>query len=86
MIKIEAGVLVLDAPISKEDADAVNEFVRLAREQERERIIALFHEVSGHNGQTHHEGSRCWFCDAVNAVENQDPHPPKRFRDISNAE
>jgi hypothetical protein len=41
MIKVENNMLVLDSAFSKEDVLAINEFVELARQQERERIIAL---------------------------------------------
>lgn len=44
MIRLEGGVLVLDAPISKEDAQAVQEFAKHVREQETERIIKLLEE------------------------------------------
>ena len=48
MIKLEGGVLVLDAPISKKDAEAVGEFAKHVREQEQERIIKLLESVEGH--------------------------------------
>ena len=37
-------MLVLDATLSKQDAQAINEFVDIARKQERERIIKLLEE------------------------------------------
>jgi hypothetical protein len=48
VIKLEGGVLVLDAPISKKDAEAVGEFAKHVREQEQERIIKLLESVEGH--------------------------------------
>jgi hypothetical protein len=44
VIKLQSGVLVLDAPISKEDAEAVGEFAKHVREQEQERIIKLLQD------------------------------------------
>ena len=47
MIRLEGGVLVLDAPISKEDAQAVQEFAKHIKEQEQERIIKLIEKLDG---------------------------------------
>jgi hypothetical protein len=41
MIKVEQDMLVLDSSFSKEDVLAINEFIEIAKAQERERIIAL---------------------------------------------
>ena len=41
MVKVESNMLVLDATFSKEDAEAINYFVEIARIAERERIINL---------------------------------------------
>jgi uncharacterized protein (DUF934 family) len=41
MIKVESNMLVLDNSFSKEDVLAIDEFVQIAKEQERERIIKL---------------------------------------------
>ncbi len=41
MIKVENNMLVLDNSFSKEDVLAIDEFVQIAKEQERERIIKL---------------------------------------------
>jgi hypothetical protein len=41
MIKVESNMLVLDATFSKQDAEAINYFVEIARIAERERIINL---------------------------------------------
>jgi hypothetical protein len=41
MVKVESNMLVLDSSFSKEDAQAINEFVDIARTQERERILGL---------------------------------------------
>jgi hypothetical protein len=41
MIKVESNMLVLDATFSKQDAEAINYFVEIARTAERERIIKL---------------------------------------------
>jgi hypothetical protein len=41
MIKVESNMLVLDSAFTKEDVLAINHFVEIAKEQERERIIKL---------------------------------------------
>ena len=41
MIKVESDMLVLDSSFSKEDVLAINEFIEIAKKQERERIIKL---------------------------------------------
>ena len=49
MIKVENSMLVLDSAFTKEDVLAINEFVELARQQERERIIKLLEEDADAN-------------------------------------
>jgi hypothetical protein len=45
MIKVESNMLVLDNSFSKEDVLAIDEFVQIAKQQERERIIKLLEEL-----------------------------------------
>ncbi len=40
MVKVESNMLVLDAGFSRQDADAINHFVEIARTKERELIVA----------------------------------------------
>lgn len=49
MIKVESNMLVLDNSFSKEDVLAIDEFVQIAKEQERERIIELLEEDADAN-------------------------------------
>lgn len=49
MIKVESNMLVLDSAFTKEDVLAINEFVELAKQQERERIIKLLEEDADNN-------------------------------------
>lgn len=49
MIKVESNMLVLDNSFSKEDVLAIDEFVQIAKEQERERIIKLLEEDADNN-------------------------------------
>ena len=49
MIKVESNMLVLDNSFSKEDVLAIDEFVQIAKEQERERIIELLEEDAAAN-------------------------------------
>jgi hypothetical protein len=41
MIKVESDMLVLDSSFTKDDVLAINEFIEIAKKQERERIIKL---------------------------------------------
>jgi hypothetical protein len=45
MIKVESNMLVLDNSFSKEDVLAIDEFVEIARKQERERIVKLLENI-----------------------------------------
>ena len=44
MVKVESNMLVLDTTFSKQDAEAINHFVDIAKAAERERIIAILKE------------------------------------------
>jgi len=44
MIKVESNMLVLDSTFSKQDTQAINEFIEIAKAAERERIIAILKE------------------------------------------
>ena len=54
MIKVENDMLVLDNTFSKEDVEAIDEFVKINVDRERERIIELLlqHEVCGVDTKT----------------------------------
>jgi hypothetical protein len=41
MVKVESNMLVLDTTFSKQDAEAINHFVDIAKTAERDRIIKL---------------------------------------------
>jgi hypothetical protein len=41
VIKVESNMLILDTSFSKQDAEAINHFVEIARVAERGRIIKL---------------------------------------------
>ena len=49
MIKVESNMLVLDNSFSKDDVLAIDEFVQIAKEQERERIIKLLEKDADAN-------------------------------------
>jgi hypothetical protein len=49
MIKIENKMLVLDSTFTKEDVRAIDEFVNINIDKERERIIALLHDYGTMN-------------------------------------
>ncbi len=44
MVKVESDMLVLDSSFTKEDVQAINHFVDIAKAQERERIIKLWND------------------------------------------
>lgn len=44
MIKVENGMLVLDSTFTKDDVKAINDFVEIAKEQERERIVKVLEQ------------------------------------------
>jgi hypothetical protein len=46
MVKVESDMLVLDSSFTKEDAQAINHFVDIAKAQERERIINLLIDLN----------------------------------------
>lgn len=66
MIKVESNMLVLDATLSKQDAQAINEFVDIARKQERDRMINLierricFDALEDADGRCVHHGGKCY--------------------------
>ena len=41
MIKLENNMLILDATISKQDATAINDFICIAKYEERKEVISL---------------------------------------------
>ena len=58
MIKIENNMLVLDSTFTKEDVQAIDDFVNINIDKERERIIALLHDYGTMNylsESTYHE-------------------------------
>jgi len=50
MIKVESNMLILDTSFSKQDAEAINHFVEIARVAERERIIKLLEARTNGSG------------------------------------
>ena len=44
MIKVEQDLLVLDSSFTKDDVLAINEFIEIAKAQEKERIIKLLED------------------------------------------
>jgi hypothetical protein len=66
MIKVESDMLVLDSSFSKEDALAINQFVEIAKKQERDRMINLierricFDALEDADGRCLHHGGKCY--------------------------
>jgi len=58
MIKVENNMLVLDNTFTKEDVQAIDEFVKINVDKERERLVALLHDYGTKNyisESTYHE-------------------------------
>jgi len=58
MIKIENNMLVLDSTFTKEDVQAIDEFININIDRERQRLIALLHDYGTMNyisESTYHE-------------------------------
>ena len=54
MIKVEQNMLVLDASFSKQDAQAINEFIGIVEKRVRDEIVKKIRKVEYH-GMTHSE-------------------------------
>jgi hypothetical protein len=58
MIKVENDMLVLDNTFSKEDVEAIDKFVKINVDRERQRLVDILHEYGTMNyisEQTYHE-------------------------------
>jgi len=58
MIKVENDMLVLDNTFSKEDVEAIDKFVKINVDRERQRLVALLHDYGTMNyisESTYHE-------------------------------
>jgi len=51
MIKVENDMLVLDNTFTKEDVKAIDEFVKINVDKERERIIKLINDIAAPYGE-----------------------------------
>ena len=66
MIKVESNMLVLDNSFSKEDVLAIDEFVQIAKQQERDRMINLierricFDALEDSDGRCSNHGGKCY--------------------------
>lgn len=54
MIKVEQGMLVLDSSFTKQDAQAINEFIAIVEKRVRDEIVKKIRRVE-HHGITHSE-------------------------------
>ena len=58
MIKVENDMLVLDSTFSRKDVKAIDEFVKINVDRERQRLVALLHDYGTMNyisESTYHE-------------------------------
>lgn len=49
MVKVENGMLVLDASFTKEDVEAIDKFVSIAENRVREQILGLLEDYWQNN-------------------------------------
>lgn len=54
MVKVEQNMLVLDASFSKQDAQAINEFIAIVENRVRDEIVKKIRRIENH-GMTHSE-------------------------------
>lgn len=54
MVKVEQNMLVLDASFSKQDAQAINEFIAIVEKRVRDEIVKKIRRIE-HHGMTHSE-------------------------------
>lgn len=62
MVRIESNMLVLDSSFTKEDVKAINEFVEISKEQERQRILKIINDYKGKPD--------FWFDSLIHMIEN----------------
>jgi len=58
MIKIENEMLVLDSTFTKEDVQAIDKFVKINVDRERQRLVDILHDYGTRNyisESTYHE-------------------------------
>jgi hypothetical protein len=58
MIKVENNMLVLDNTFTKEDVQAIDEFVKINVDKERQRLVDILHDYGTKNyisESTYHE-------------------------------
>ena len=54
MVKVEQNMLVLDSSFSKQDAQAINEFIAIVEKRVRDEIVKKIRRIENH-GMTHSE-------------------------------
>ncbi len=71
-IKVESDMLVLDNSFTTEDVWAINEYVKINVDKERERIIALIKEMTNGIPMKQWSNTDLWYLrdDIINAIRN----------------
>lgn len=54
MVKVEQNMLVLDSSFTKQDAQAINEFITIVEQRVRDEIVKKIRNIE-HHGMTHSE-------------------------------
>ena len=85
MIKYEHDMLVLDATLSKQDAAAITEFANATARRELKRILDEINRLEELSNKTRTPIFQDSLFDRVRDIVDRN-HPPRSFRDKSNAE
>lgn len=80
-IKVESDMLVLDNSFTKEDVEAIDEFVKINVDKERERIIALIKEMTNSIPMKQWSNTDLWYLrdDVINAIRNTSGESKEEF-------
>lgn len=65
MVKVESEMLVLDSSFTKEDVQAINHFVDIAKRQDREHILAIIDEFIENSDYPEVVSSLQWLQDVI---------------------
>lgn len=78
-------MLVLDSSFTKDDVQAINHFVNIAVQKERQRIL---NGVDSIEAQSHATKTPLYQDTLLGLFRDlvEDLNPPRRFRDVSNGE
>jgi hypothetical protein len=70
MIKVENNMLVLDSSFTKEDAQAINHFVDIAKQNQLKEILDFLEDPYWHNIQVPDKHIDCKMCLVIKDISN----------------